>query len=68
MTVAASTARAIRARRTGFHTDVFAVSVRALKSIQRDPESVLPGLIVPVFLLCGHRRRHEGLGRDCAGD
>ncbi len=49
MTVAASTARAIRARRTGFHTDVFAVSVRALKSIQRDPESVLPGLIVPVF-------------------
>ena len=49
MTVAAEAARPIRARHTGFHKDVFAVSVRALKSIQRDPESVLPGLIVPVF-------------------
>ena len=49
MTVAVSTTRSIRARRTGFHADVFAVSVRALKSILRDTESVLPALVIPVF-------------------
>ena len=39
----------IRARRAGFLSDVMAVAIRALRSILRDPESVIPPLIFPVF-------------------
>ncbi len=39
----------IRARRAGFIREVAAVAVRALRSIPRDPETVIPPLIFPVF-------------------
>ena len=39
----------IRARRAGFVSQVMAVATRALRSIPRDPESVIPPLIFPVF-------------------
>jgi ABC-2 type transport system permease protein len=39
----------IRGRRAGFLSEVAAVAERALRSIRRDPESVIPALIIPVF-------------------
>ena len=39
----------IRARRTGFLSQVRTVATRALRSIPRDLESVIPALIFPVF-------------------
>lgn len=39
----------VQARRGGFFRDVFAVSRRAIRSVARDPETVIPALIVPVF-------------------
>jgi len=40
---------AVRARPAGFVHDLVSVAIRALKLIPRDPESVIPALIVPVF-------------------
>lgn len=42
-------AGAIRARKAGFFADVVSVAGRAVRSILREPESVIPALIVPVF-------------------
>ena len=39
----------IRARRAGFLSQVMTVATRALRSILRDPEGVIPPLIFPVF-------------------
>ena len=39
----------IRARKAGFVADVVSVAGRAIRSIPREPESVIPALIVPVF-------------------
>jgi len=39
----------IRAKRAGFIRDVFSLGGRALRSIPRDPESIIPALIIPVF-------------------
>ena len=39
----------IRARRSGFLSEVMAVATRALRSILRDMESVIPPLVFPVF-------------------
>jgi ABC-2 type transport system permease protein len=39
----------IRARRAGFVADVISVAGRAVRSIPREPESVIPALIVPLF-------------------
>ena len=39
----------IQAREAGFVADVISVAGRALRQIPRDPESVLPALVVPVF-------------------
>ena len=39
----------VQARRGGFLGDVAAVSRRALRSVARDPETVIPALIIPVF-------------------
>lgn len=39
----------IRARRAGFFHEVVAVAIRALRSIPRDPETVIPPLIFPIF-------------------
>lgn len=39
----------IRAKRAGFMREIFAVAVRALRSVTRDAEGVLPPLVFPVF-------------------
>ena len=39
----------IRAKRAGFLSEVMAVATRALRSIPRDVEGVIPALIFPVF-------------------
>ena len=39
----------VQARRGGFVMDVVAVSRRAIRSVIRDPETVIPALIFPVF-------------------
>jgi ABC-2 type transport system permease protein len=39
----------IRAREAGFAADVVSVAGRALRLIPRDPESVIPALVVPLF-------------------
>ena len=41
--------RAPLARRAGFVSDLYAVSLRAMRTIVREPESVIPALIVPLF-------------------
>ncbi len=49
MTTAIHTHSNIRGRRAGFAREVMAVAGRAMRSITRDPESVIPALIIPVF-------------------
>ena len=49
MTTSAAAQPAIHARRIGFLNEVVVVSGRALRSILRDPEAVVPALITPVF-------------------
>lgn len=39
----------IRARKAGFVADVMSVAGRAVRSIPREPEGVIPALIVPLF-------------------
>ena len=39
----------VHARRAGFLRDVATLGGRALRSIPRDPESIIPALVVPVF-------------------
>ncbi|MHB8328177.1 MAG: ABC transporter permease [Acidimicrobiales bacterium] len=39
----------VRARPAGFMTDVASVARRAIRQIPREPESVVPALIVPIF-------------------
>jgi len=39
----------IRARKAGFFADLLSVAGRAVRSIPRDPESIIPAIIVPVF-------------------
>ena len=39
----------IRARRAGFVADVISVAGRAVRGIPREPEGVIPALIVPLF-------------------
>ena len=44
-----STRAEIRARHAGFVADVASIASRAVRSIGREPESVIPALIVPLF-------------------
>ena len=39
----------VQSRRRGFVNDVFAISRRAIRSVLRDPEVVIPGFIIPLF-------------------
>ena len=41
--------REIHAKQSGFHRDVMAVAERALRSIPRDLEGIIPALVFPVF-------------------
>lgn len=49
MTAITPDQRLIRARRAGFFAEIKAVAIRALRSVTRDAEGVLPALIFPVF-------------------
>ena len=39
----------IKARRAGFVRDVMSLGGRALRSIPRDPEAIIPAMVIPVF-------------------
>ncbi len=39
----------VQARQSGFLRDIVTVAGRALRSVRRDPEMVIPALIIPVF-------------------
>ena len=39
----------IRARRAGFWRDLASIAGRSIRAIPRDPESVIPALLIPVF-------------------
>ena len=39
----------IQARKAGFINDVISVAIRALRGISRDPESIYPAIVIPVF-------------------
>ncbi|HUY23428.1 MAG TPA: ABC transporter permease [Acidimicrobiales bacterium] len=45
----ASTALRVQARPAGFVVDVASVARRAIRQIPREPEAVIPALIVPIF-------------------
>ena len=39
----------VRARKAGFWADLWSVAIRALRALPREPEMVMPALIIPVF-------------------
>lgn len=47
--ITAAGASTIRAGRAGFGRDVVSVAGRALRSLPREPEAIIPALIVPLF-------------------
>jgi ABC-2 type transport system permease protein len=49
MTATPVAASGIRGKRAGFLRDVMSLGGRALRSIPRDPESIIPALVIPVF-------------------
>ncbi len=49
MTTATAAPAAIHARKAGFLSDVVTVATRALRSLTRDPEAVIPALVIPLF-------------------
>ena len=49
MAVAANAGN-IRARKAGFLRDLFSVARRAVRSMLRDLETVIPALLIPVFM------------------
>jgi ABC-2 type transport system permease protein len=57
----------IRAREAGFIRDLVAVAGRALRQIPRDPESIIPALIVPVFFFIVNIGSLQKVTREAAG-
>ena len=49
MTTALRVSGSVHARRSGFFNEVVVVAGRAMRSILRDPEGVIPALITPLF-------------------
>jgi ABC-2 type transport system permease protein len=41
--------KTIRARKSNFFADIWSVAIRALKALPREPEMMIPSLIIPVF-------------------
>lgn len=39
----------VRARKASFLADVWSVAIRALRALPREPEAIIPALIIPVF-------------------
>ena len=51
MAIASSaTGMTVQARKAGFFRDIFAVAQRAVRSMLRDLETVIPALFIPVFM------------------
>lgn len=42
-------ARAIHARKAGFIADTLAIATRAVRAIPREPEAIIPALVIPLF-------------------
>lgn len=57
----------IQGRETGFLWDLIAVAGRALRQIPRDPESLIPALIVPVFFFTVNLGSLQKVTRQAAG-
>ena len=49
MSAAIASAARVSAKRAGFFRDVMSLGGRSLRSIPRDPESIIPALVFPVF-------------------
>jgi ABC-2 type transport system permease protein len=45
----ARSAPSIRARKSSFFADIWSVAIRALRALPREPEVIIPSLIIPVF-------------------
>lgn len=46
----AAARRTVQGKRAGFHRDIVSMSVRAVRSVTRDPETTIPALVIPVFM------------------
>ena len=57
----------IRARRAGFLQDVLSVAGRAVRALPRQPESVIPGIIIPAFFFIVNTGSLERLTEAVAG-
>lgn len=57
----------IQGRETGFLWDLIVVAGRALRQIPRDPESMIPALIVPVFFFTVNLGLLQKVTRQAAG-
>jgi ABC-2 type transport system permease protein len=57
----------IRGREAGFLRDLVTVAGRALRQIPRDPESIIPALIVPVFFFTVNLGSLQKVTRQAAG-
>ena len=53
----------IRARKAGFLRDLLSVARRAVRSISRDMETLIPALLIPSVYVCRYRGRLAGLRR-----
>lgn len=65
--MSAVAAEEIRARRAGFMRDLFSVAGRALRALPRQPESVIPGIIIPAFFFIVNIGALEKLTESVAG-
>jgi ABC-2 type transport system permease protein len=65
--VSAVAAQEIRARRAGFLRDLMSVAGRALRALPRQPESVIPGIIIPAFFFIVNIGALEKLTEAVAG-
>jgi ABC-2 type transport system permease protein len=63
----AATEPGIGARRAGFLSDLAAVATRALRQIPREPEAVIPAIIVPMFFFAVNVGALEGLAERGTG-
>jgi ABC-2 type transport system permease protein len=57
----------IRARRAGFLRDLLSVAGRAVRALPRQPESVIPGIIIPAFFFIVNTGSLERLTEAVAG-
>lgn len=67
MTSATGTLAPITAKRAGFLAEVLAIWIRALRLISRDPEAVIPALVVPVFFFAVNVGALQNLAENLPG-